>query len=504
LTLKDRAIFGIIWNGLGKFLNQAMQLLIMVILARLLTPSDFGVIGIAFIFTRFITLVNEMGIAASIIQKLDIQEKDLNTMFTVGLVVGFALMLILIVAAKSLAIFFETEILEPVLKMLAVIFFIGSLGLIQKALFNRDVDFKTIAIVETIGTVFYGVISITFALFGYGVWSIVYGAIANHVVTTAIFYFKSHWKPKIRFHYDRFVDNIKFGANVFGTNLVNYFYQNLVSFVTGKYLGTAPLGLYTLANNLTSQTVGRLSYIVGRVMFPTMSKIQDDNERLANAYLKVLYVLSLIAFPFLVGSAVLAKPLVLFFFGEKWSGSIFPVQVLAVVAIIQSINRTINYILLAKGRSDIEFKWDVFYIFVLSGMLLVTIKHGLNTLVVGIFVISIVGAPVIQKITFSLIDLTLWKVYKTLSGIFISSLLMGIVVYFISFFSSKYFSNFFVLLISGVVGTVIFLGFIRIFDKKNLWEIKKSFSETNLAKKFGGIKESVLKPGFLKGGASRD
>ena len=408
-------------------------------------------------------------------------------------------MIAMISVAKSVAIFFEIDALEPILKVLSITFLVGALGLIQKSLFNRAVDFKTIASVEITGILFYGVISIVLAILGFGVWSIVYGTMANHIVTTILFYFKSDWKPKISFYYEKFQSNIKFGINVFGTNLVNYFYRNLVSFVTGKFLGTSSLGVYTLANNITAQTIGRLSFIIGRVMFPTMSKIQNDHERFANAYLKVVYLLALISFPFLVGVTVLAKPLVLVFFGEKWSGSIFPIQVLAIVGMLRSINGTINFILLAKGRSDIEFKWNIFYIFVLSGMLLLTIRHGLNTLVMGIFVISLIGAPIIQKITFSLIDLTLWKVYKSLSVIFISSVLMGIIVYGFSIFAGKYISNIMVLIISGILGAGLFIGFMIVLDYNRLKEFKISLSESIFGKKIGDIKEVVRGKRFSNG-----
>jgi len=491
LNLKDQAIIGVIWNGIGKFFNQAIQFLIMVILARLLTPADFGIVGIAFIFTRFITLLNEMGIAAAVVQKLDMEEKDLNTLFTTSLVVGIVLMMVMFTGANGLAVFFETPVLEPILKILSITFLIGSLGVIQKSLANRDVNFKMIASVEIAGVAFYGVVSIVLAALGFGVWSIVYGMIANHIVSTFIFYIRTVWKPKVFFSLERFKSNVKFGINVFGTNIVNYFYMNLVSFVTGKFLGTSSLGIYTLANNITTQTVGRISYIIGRVMFPTMSKIQNDHERFASAYIKVLHFIAMLSFPFLIGVAAVAKPFVLVLFGEKWSGSIFPLQVLAIIAMLRQIGATINYVLLAKGRSDIEFKWNVFFIFVLSGMLMVTIKHGLDVLVIGIFVINLVGIPVIQKITFSLIDLTLWRVYKTLLPVFVSSALMGVIVYGFSLYLANYVSNILILILSAILGVILFFGFMFMFDRNQLKDFKTSISESIIGKKTQDLKNAV-------------
>ena len=480
MILKDQAIFGIIWNGLGKTVNQAVQFAIMVVLARLLTPSDFGIIAIALIFTRLITLLNEMGIAAAVIQRSKIEDDDLYTLFTSSIVSGVILTGVLILISPYLARFFDKQILEPVLKVLSITLIIGSLGVIQKSLLNRAVNFKKITKVEVSGVIVYGVVSIILAGLGYGIWSIVWGTITNHIVCTSIFWIKSDWKPKLMFHFGRFKQLIIFGLNVFGTNLVNFVGLNIASFVTGKFLGMASLGIYNLANSITSQTVGRLSFIIGRVMFPTLSKMQDDNERFSNAYIKVLQFIAIISFPILIGITVIAKPFILVVFGEKWSGSIFPLQALALIAIIRSIGNTVGFVLLSKGRSDIEFKWNVLHIIVFTGLLLYTVQYGLNVLVIGIVAINLIGIPIIQKITYSLIDLTLTRVVKTLLPIFLSALLMGVLVFVFDYFIAGYVSSLVLVILSIILGSVSYLSFLFIFNSSQMNELKNSFSDSLL------------------------
>ena len=481
MELKKQAILGVTWNGLGKIVIQTVQLGIMIILARILMPADFGVIATTMIFTRLITLLNEMGIAAAVIQKEKIETVELATLFTASLVFGIFLSITLIACSLPLARFYNKEILAPILKLSSVTLIIGSLSVIQKALLNRNLNFKKIAQVEIFGIVGYGVVSIILAIKGYGVWSIVWGNIANHVLSTIIFWFVSEWKPILQFNFKCFLKLCKFGLNVFGTNLVNYTGMNLASLIIGKFLGMTSLGLYDLANNLTSQTVGRLTFIIGRVMFPTLSQMQNDNKRFANAYMKVLQVLIMIISPLLIGVAALARPFVFLVFGEKWNGSILPLQVLALVAILGTISSTVGFVLISKGRSDIELKFNIIYIFIYMLMLLFSIRFGLNGVVVSIVLITLISGPIIQKISFSLIDIKLMHVYLNIAPILISSTMMGIIVYAFSKVVSIYLATSWILVCSILIGIVVYLALLRILNRDGLKEIKTSLVTTFFA-----------------------
>ncbi len=491
MKLKDRAISGVFWNGLSKVTVQFVQLSIMAILARLLMPSDFGIVGTTLIFTRFITLINEMGIAATVVQRKNIDEDDLSTLFVASLLLGVLLALILFFAAPLLANFFSKQILSPVLKLSSLTLIIGSFGVIHKALLNRNLDFKSIAFAEMIGVAAYGMVSIILAKLGYGVWSIVWGNIALHLVSSILYWLKIHWRPRLVFYYSRFRELINFGLNYFGTNLVNYANINLASLIIGKFLGMATLGIYELSNNVTNQTVGRLSFIIGKVMFPTLSKMQDDNERFANAFLKVLQVIAIIAFPMLIGIFVIAKPLVLVVFGQKWEACIFTIQVLAAASIIRSVGRTVGYVLQAKGRSDIEFKWNIVYMTVFLTFLLLFKKFGLNGVLLSIVLITGIGSPIIQKISFSLIDLTLTKVIKTLAPILFCAIMMGVTVSAMNRFVLHDFSNFQQLIVSIPVGAISYAIFLLLFGNSRVKEIRDSLADSVLGEKLTKVKRQI-------------
>ncbi|NOY77818.1 MAG: MOP flippase family protein [Calditrichaeota bacterium] len=479
MNLKEKTIQGIIWNGAGKFIIQGLQLVISVVLARLLTPADFGIIGIAMIFIGLIALVNEMGIAASIVQKLEVDARDLGTMFVTSLLVGMGLMVLLALFSKQISVFFRTPVLSPILKILSLTFLIGAVGIVQKALLNRHLNFRKIAMGEIAGILAYGLVSISLAMSGYGVWSIVWGTMTNSVVATLFFVIMSHWRPVLIFDYQRFKKMFHFGANVVGTNIVNYIRMNLATFITGRYLGNTDLGYYSLANTLSSMTVGRISFIIGRVMFPALSKIQDDNERFKNYYLKTIRSISIISFPLLVGLFVLAKPLVLTVYGEKWAQAIIPLQILAVVGLFRSIGTTVGFVLLAKGRSDIDFRWNIFYVMAFLLVLVVSVKHGLIAMVSGLAFVTIAGMPIIQKITNSLIDLTFKEMIRVLYPVFLMALAMGGIVYLAFIILTPFLPQLILLILCTFLGVLSYFMFMMTWNREEMKDLWKSLVKTN-------------------------
>lgn len=497
INLKNKAISGIFWNGLAKFSTQFIQLIIMAVLARLLLPSDFGIIGTTFIFTRFITLINEMGIAAAIVQRKEIDDDDITTLYVACLVMGLGLSAILFFTSPLLARFYNLPILAPVLKLSSITLIIGALGVIYKAWLLRMLDFKSIAIVEIAGISTYGLLSIILAKMGLGVWSIVWGNIGLHTVNTILYWIKVDWRARIYFSLKRFKNLINFGLNYLGTNLVNYTNFNLASFVIGKFVGMSSLGIYEISNNVTNQTVGRLSFIIGRVMFPTLSKIQDDNERFANVFLKVLLAIAVIAFPLLIGLIVIAKPMVLVVFGQKWESAIFPIQVLAAVSIVRSVGRTVGFVLQAKGRSDIEFKWNLVYMTAFLTLLIINTKYGLNGVLLSIAIITFIGSPIIQKISFSLIDLNLTTIIKTLAPVLFSAILMGITVFAFDHLLFFKFRLEVQLLLSILVGVISYGFYLFIFGQNRIIVLKESISDSILGEKFSKMRNQ-FKMGAMK------
>lgn len=492
MNLKDKTIFGVFWNGLGKLVNQFVQFLIMAVLAKLLVPADFGIIGIALIFTRLITILNEFGIAAAIVQKKEIDDYDIAALFTASLLSGIILLLILYFGAPYLAAFFDTAVLDKVLKTISITLLIGAMGIIPKALLNRGMKFKIIANIEIAGVIVYGVVSISMAILDYKVWSIVFGIIANNVVCTILFWIVNTWKPQLYFNYERIKSLVRFGLNVFGTNVVNYTGANLSSFITGKFLGTSMLGIFTLANATIHQTIGRLSFIVGRVMFPALSTIQDDNDRYINVFLKVLQVITLFSFPFLIWLILLAKPFVMAVFGDKWSGSIFPLQAFAVVSLVTTVGNNVGTVLLSKGRSDIEFKWNIIYYIISLIIMLVTVRYGLNMLVLGMVIQSFVGTFIIQKITYSLINLTVTKVMLNVLPNFLSALAMGITISIYDHFCSAYMPVFVFLISAAILALVSYIGFLFVFNNRQMHELKISLKDMMFFEKIKNVRRAVV------------
>ena len=413
-SLKRKTVTGVLWTGIAKMSMQGMLLIVMFILARLLSEDDFGIVAMAGVITVAIGMVNDRGLGTAIIQKKQITAGELSTMFWGSFYFGLALFLVGAGISWPLAWFYKEPVVIPVVQVLSLGFLVGSLGIVQKSLLTRDMEFKKLAIIEICAVVFSGIIAIVLALLNTGVWSLVVLSLSRDLVTVILVWIYYHWYPTWHFRWKEFKSMLGFSSNVLGNDLALYIVTNTDITIIGKLLGKAMLGYYSLALNLVKLPVTRISGIVSRVVFPAFSELQDDLPRFKSGFMRSITFISLITFPMLAGLALFAHEFIVVVMGEKWLPMTLPLIILTPMAMLKSIGSIKGSVLMACGKPEIEFRWNMVYFPPLVAAVWVGTRYGLNGAALAFTVLYILTFPVIQQITNKQIGMTMLEFGKSI------------------------------------------------------------------------------------------
>lgn len=360
-SLKDEAVNGVRWTSLSAIIIAVMQLVQLSILAHYLEASDFGLMAIVSVIIGFSALFMDMGISASIIHRQDITHEQLSSLYWLNVASGIVLFFVVYSFAPVLADFYDESELVPIVRILAMTFITSSIGNQYNLLFQKALDFNVIAKVSIFSAFAGFMVAVSMAMNGYGVYALVFGYLANALVEALLNVWiglKRHI-PSLIYRHKMVRPMISFGMFQIGERSINYFNSQFDVILIGKLLGTEALGIYSVAKNLSMRPAQIINPIINRVTFPIMSRVQDNTLRLNMIYLKTINYLSSVNFPIYILIAILAEPIVLILFGEKWRGSIVVLQILSFYGAFRSIVNPIGSLQLARGRADLGFYWNL-------------------------------------------------------------------------------------------------------------------------------------------------
>ena len=355
MSLTNKVLSGTRWVVLANVIRQILQIGSMVIFARILSPDDFGAFAIVMMFAAFLILFSDMGTGAVLIHIEEPSNVLMSSLLYFNIFIGIILFLILFGSSEIIAHFFEIPMLEALLKLLAFNFIIISFGIVQKALFQKKLEFKILAVVETTALFISIVIGIYMAIKGFGVYSLITQILIDSTVLTIMLWIFSKWKPQMSFSLLEIKQVFKYIANLTGFSFVNYFSGNADNFLIGKFLGSYSLGVYSLAYKIMLFPLQQISQTLIRVLFPAFSQIKNDNEKFKRAYMRVIFYISLVTFPLMMGLIAVSEVFVSVVFGEKWSNLAIILIILAPAGMLKSISTTLGSIYLAKGTTDRMF-----------------------------------------------------------------------------------------------------------------------------------------------------
>lgn len=374
--IKEQTLSGVKWSAIGRFSTQGISFVIGLILARLLSPADYGIVGMLGIFFAIAQTFIDSGFGSALIRKKDCTDADYSTAFYFNIVVGIVCFLILFLSAPFIANFFDTPILKDISRVLGIGMFVNSLTLVQGAKLTAALDFKSQAKISLITTILSGIIGITMAYTGHGVWSLVYQSISSTIIRTILLWYITHWMPQMTFSKQSFKSLFGFGSKILTANLLHTVYTNLTTIIIGKFYTAKDLGYYSRGESLATFSSSNITNILQSVTYPILSKIQDDDEHLIQVYRKYISMTSMIIFFGMFLMASLAEPLIITLLTDKWANSIIFLQVFCFAWMFDHLCVLNLNILYVKGRSDLVLRLEVIKKTISISMIIAAIPFG--------------------------------------------------------------------------------------------------------------------------------
>ncbi len=404
------------------------QLCGVVILARLLTPADFGVVAMATVVIGFAHLFRDVGTAAAVIQRHEVTPPLLDSVFWLNAAIGLGLALVLAALAPAIALAMKEPRLTEVLRLLALVFPVLAVGMVQQALLERESRFRPVALIEAFAA-FSGLATAIFgALAGWGVYALVSQTMMAACVSTVGLWARSRWRPGRQCSLAQLRELVRFSANLFGFNVFNYFGRNIDSILVGRFLGATDLGYYTIAYKLMLWPLQNISWVAGRALFPALSRLQDDRQALRQGYAQGAAAVFLVTAPLSIGLFVLREPFVMAVLGEGWQKVADLLFWLAPVAVVQSVGTTVGWLYLSTGRTDVMFRVAVYYSLAAFAALLVGLQWGVQGVAAAYFVSAFVLFWPTVAIPFRLVGLSLARFARQLAPTLLAACLMALCV----------------------------------------------------------------------------
>ena len=389
-SVRSQLLHGVAWNFIEKVLMRGASFIIGIILARLLSPSDFGLIGMLAIFVAISNVFIEGGLAKALIQRKDCKDIDFSTAFVANVGMSLMIYVVLFLTAPLIADFYDEPILTDITRILSLNFVLGSFNIVQRAKLMANVDFKSVAQINVISTIVSGIVGIAMAYYGWGVWSLVGQTLCSTIVLLLLFPFYSKWRPSIKFSPNSFRQLFGFGSKLIATGVYSVILNNISTICIGRFYKSNQLGFYTRASQFSEIISSTMFDVLGNVTFPVLSHLQDDREKLVLVYRKSLFITAMLIFPMMILCALLSRPMVIILLTEKWLPCVVLMQWLFLARMFTPLSAINMNILNAVGRSDLFMKLDFSKAPLILIVLAITIPISVEAITIGSFCTSFI------------------------------------------------------------------------------------------------------------------
>ena len=472
--LINRTTQGVIWSGIERFSVQIIQFAISLILARLLSPSDFGILAIILVIMNILQTVNEVGFGAALIHKLDRDELDFSTIFAFNVVFGFVLYVLLYMLAPFIAEFFEQLELAKLTRILGLNLIINSFVVVQRVRLIINIDFKTQAKASLIAVLISGGLGIYCAYIGLGIMALLIQSLLNSAISTFLICIFAKWCPKLQFSCDRFFVLFRYAYKLILARVINSVFQEIYSLVIGKLYTPSQLGYFNRAKTFEQLSSNNITNIVQRVSTPLLCEAQKDSNNMSNILLRFIQNTALIVYPILFGMFVLAEPIIRVLLTDKWLPTAWILKVLCPIGLFYVISTFNITVFNATGRTDWALKSEVIKKGIFILVFAVAIYIGFEALVYSQIVIATIEFSIDTFYTKKLIGLTVFKQIKSVSGIFISALVMAIVVWMTISMLNSYLLK---LVVGMLIGIIVYFTICYFFNVANFKSIIYSITK---------------------------
>ena len=423
--LKTRTYRGAFWSAIDSVGARLVQFVIGVVLARLLAPAEFGLIGMLAIFMAVSQALLSSGFVSALVQKEEVSATDSSSVFYFNIVISLVLVGLFWLAAPWVAAFYGQPILTPLTRALSLVVLVSAFSVVQSAMLTRNMDFRIQTIVSLGAGLGSGAFGIVMAYRGLGVWSLVGQQISSAVLRTTLFWILNRWRPRMIFSVKSLRRMFAFGSRILASSLLNQAFHNIYFVIIGRLFAPATLGYYTRAVHMEQLPVMTLTSTVARVAFPAFSAIQGDDGRLKRAMRKALTVLMFFSAPVMIGMAVVAEPLVVVLLTETWLPSVPYLQLLCFVGLTTPLHVLNLNVLLAKGRSKVHLRLEI----IKKALVVINIallwRWGITALITGQIAVSVIAYLMNARYTAKLVNYGAAGQFKDFVVYLVFSVVMG-------------------------------------------------------------------------------
>ncbi len=413
-SIKSKSKKAILWSAFDKTGTQVISILIGLVLARLISPHEYGLVGMIGIFSALAGVILDSGFSSAIIRKTDCTEKDLNTVFFFNLSISVFSYAILFFCAPFIADYFHQPILKPLSRVVFLTLIINSLGIIQNAVLTKQLDYKTTAFINMASLIVSSATALTFAILGFGVWTLVAQMIAQAATRVALLWINGRWAPRLIFSTESLKELFSYSSNLLIASICGVFFQNAYTLILGKFYTPNAAGYYTQANKWSDMFSSTLYSIIIGATYPIFSTVQNDKELLFRTYQKTMRLTAFVVFPVLMGAALVGQSLINILLGSKWVESGILFQILCLGGIFTPFTGLNANFILVKGDSRVYLKIEIAKAILAILFLLVTVRISIMAIIAGqmavrlihyLLVVIVVGKRVDYPWTMQLKDM---------------------------------------------------------------------------------------------------
>jgi O-antigen/teichoic acid export membrane protein len=478
-SLKDKTVKGVSWSFVEQVLTRGVNFVIGIILARLLSPTDYGLVGMLGIFIAVSQLFVDGGLASALIRQKDASDEDYSTVYIINLTLSVFFYFLLFFTAPLVADFYDQPLLKPLMRVVALILIIGSLASVQGTLLAKRVDFKSKTLISLATSVISGIAGIVCALKGLGVWALVAQSLTGACVATLFTLCIVRWMPRLVFSKASFRKLFSFSSKILAASIISTIYDNAYPMVIGKKFSAKEVGLFTRGSQFPSMANSTLVSTFNRVAYPVLSQLQDDDEQLLHFYEKYIQVFCFIAFPVLMLICGCARPLVSLLLTDKWIECVPLMQIICFSLLPNGLIQINLNLLYVKGRSDLVLRMEIIKKLIMFGVLFLSIFFGLKGICAGMVVNALIDLYFSSYYTKKILSYGLGRQLRAVAPYFLISLVILAESLLVSHFFS---SNWLSLLIAAVVTS---LSFWSVSKATNLYAYRETLSlvEEKLLKK---------------------
>jgi len=466
-SLKKKTVKGVAWTSLDQVATLGFAFVIGVILARLLSPSDYGLLAMIAVFNAIAMAFVNSGFGNALIRKPDLTEDDNSTAFYFNVVAGVVMTGFIWLIAPWVAIFYDKPILTQLLRVEGLLLIVSSLTIVQNTQLSRALNFKAKMIINITSQIIAGAVAIFAAYHEFGVWSLVIQHVASSIIRLILLWIISPWRPRGRWNKSSFRYLWGFGSKMLASGLLDTVYVHIYPIIIGKVYSAADLGQYTRANGYAALPSQGLTGVMQQVTFPVLSQIQEDDDRLASSYRRILRFSVFVIFPVMVGMAALARPLVICLVTDKWAQCVPYLQVMCFASMWYPVHAINLNLLQVKGRSDLFLRLEIIKKAIVTIAIFVSVPFGIMGICIGSICTSIICLAINTYYTGKLIHVGFFRQMKDMTPTLLASLAMGAIIYF----AVMPINNDIIKLAIGIpLGIIVYLAIAKVFRMPELQE----------------------------------